>query len=209
MSASPNATISPVPYGPLPSGGDTGHCIRLIAIKTDARDTELQWQLSAVPLAEATSQGYYTLSYVWGNAADTQPIRVNGLEFQATRNLVLTLKQLFASQQYATSALWVDSICINQADISERKIPGQNHGSYLLKCKRGTLLAWAEDDSNVIATRIINSLSQDLDEYPEMTLPPEHGARLTPVEDSVYLDLVRELPRPSLLRLPVFWSGAI
>lgn len=56
---------------------------------------------------------YEALSYAWGNASVTETILVNGNEWQATRNLVAALRQL-RSQEPRT--LWVDAICINQAN---------------------------------------------------------------------------------------------
>lgn len=37
-----------------------------------------------------------------------------------TKNLVSALKQLIVTERHATGAPWVDAICINQADMSER-----------------------------------------------------------------------------------------
>jgi len=70
---------------------------------------------------------YAALSYEWGDAACTEEILVNGHSFQATVNLVAALRQ-FRKTLWATVTqdssnairLWVDAICINQNDISER-----------------------------------------------------------------------------------------
>lgn len=61
------------------------------------------------------------LSYVWGNASRTTKIFVNGISFQATRNLVDFFRHYrFLPIQYQNTALWVDAICINQNDLDER-----------------------------------------------------------------------------------------
>jgi hypothetical protein len=63
-------------------------------------------------------QVYKALSYVWGDAKVTSTITVNGVDFEATTNLVSALKHLRHKRKKLV--LWVDAICINQADIHER-----------------------------------------------------------------------------------------
>ncbi|KAK3386641.1 heterokaryon incompatibility protein-domain-containing protein [Podospora didyma] len=64
------------------------------------------------------SHSFDALSYVWGNAHDTAPIDVGGSSFQATKNLIAALRRLRSSVE--PRALWVDAICINQRDNSEK-----------------------------------------------------------------------------------------
>jgi hypothetical protein len=61
---------------------------------------------------------YDALSYVWGNASDTLSIQVNSSPFHATKNLVAALRRLRSSVE--TRTLWVDAICIDQADNHEK-----------------------------------------------------------------------------------------
>ena len=61
---------------------------------------------------------YTALSYVWGDANDTIPILVDGSEFLATRNLVAALTELQLEEEEVT--LWVDALCIRQADNEEK-----------------------------------------------------------------------------------------
>lgn len=61
---------------------------------------------------------YNALSYCWGDTKDVVQIKVNGKSLPVTRNLYEALRQL--RQRAATIWLWVDAICINQADIAER-----------------------------------------------------------------------------------------
>lgn len=58
------------------------------------------------------------LSYAWGGPRDTLPLEVNGNVFQITPNLDSALRQL--SRMTDRLVIWADSICINQADLSER-----------------------------------------------------------------------------------------
>ncbi|KAM7189092.1 Heterokaryon incompatibility protein (HET) domain containing protein [Naviculisporaceae sp. PSN 640] len=64
------------------------------------------------------SPRFDALSNVWGDLNDTVPITVNGFLFRITRNLDAALHRL--RKQNDTLTLWVDAICINQADLVER-----------------------------------------------------------------------------------------
>jgi hypothetical protein len=67
---------------------------------------------------------YEALSYVWGNPATTQTISLYNphsklnLSLSITLNCAQALKQLRLSDE--ERFIWVDAICINQADIAER-----------------------------------------------------------------------------------------
>ncbi|KAF4962377.1 hypothetical protein FSARC_9543 [Fusarium sarcochroum] len=67
---------------------------------------------------------FIALSYVWGSAdrSDFSPsITVNGFPFKVTPNLYSALLQLSQSRRIRQGfKLWVDAICINQADQDER-----------------------------------------------------------------------------------------
>ena len=60
---------------------------------------------------------YEALSYVWGDKNDLVPIFLYGNSFLITRNLH---EALFHMRQTTVRTLWVDALCINQADLHER-----------------------------------------------------------------------------------------
>ncbi|KAM0815387.1 hypothetical protein AB5N19_01181 [Seiridium cardinale] len=67
-------------------------------------------------------QRYTALSYVWGNATDTEYIILNGNHrFPVTRNLYVALKSLRKTSPYDDCAFWIDAICMNQTDYEEKK----------------------------------------------------------------------------------------
>ncbi|WYZ46683.1 hypothetical protein EsH8_IX_000908 [Colletotrichum jinshuiense] len=66
----------------------------------------------------APSANYDAVSYTWGDAAESVNITINGCSLGVTRNLQVALQHLRREDKEVT--LWVDSICINQADIVER-----------------------------------------------------------------------------------------
>ena len=64
------------------------------------------------------SPDYKALSYVWGDPKDLVEIRCCGQAFSIGSNLHSALKRLRSST--VDRILWVDAICINQADKQER-----------------------------------------------------------------------------------------
>ncbi|KAK0650241.1 Heterokaryon incompatibility protein 6 [Lasiodiplodia hormozganensis] len=65
---------------------------------------------------------YGALSYTWGDQSQTRPILLNDTVFHVGRNLEACLRRLARHPDYADGGLklWVDAICINQRDLSER-----------------------------------------------------------------------------------------
>ncbi|KAF9691422.1 hypothetical protein EKO04_010878 [Ascochyta lentis] len=61
---------------------------------------------------------FEALSYVWGDHNITAPITLHGHAFSVTSNLHAALKHL--RHQDKERVLWVDALCINQTDNSER-----------------------------------------------------------------------------------------
>jgi hypothetical protein len=65
---------------------------------------------------------YWALSYVWGDLNETEPICIDGQTFMATSNLREALKRVRNLMTVETKdlQLWIDAICINQADMTEK-----------------------------------------------------------------------------------------
>ncbi|OHE97368.1 hypothetical protein CORC01_07423 [Colletotrichum orchidophilum] len=61
---------------------------------------------------------YSALSYVWGSATDTTAIEIEGALFNVTKNLYAALQQL--RMNAVDSWLWIDALCIEQADLKEK-----------------------------------------------------------------------------------------
>lgn len=63
---------------------------------------------------------FSALSYVWGGRDIRHSVCVNGFKIKVTRNLSEILATLCAQEFGQAPALWVDAICINRLDLSER-----------------------------------------------------------------------------------------
>jgi len=61
---------------------------------------------------------YEALSYMWGIDTDSRVIEIDGKELRTGHNLWLALTELRHPDEERT--MWIDAICINQQDISER-----------------------------------------------------------------------------------------
>jgi len=72
------------------------------------------------------NRNYIALSYTWGDSSVTAAIFINGVEHQITTNLESALRHI--RDDVKPIVLWVDAICINQSDITER-----NHQVQLMR----------------------------------------------------------------------------
>ncbi|KAF2464484.1 HET-domain-containing protein [Lindgomyces ingoldianus] len=100
-------------YQPLPRDD----CIRLLVLLPGSYDEpKLSCRLLSVPLEEAPS--FEALSYVWGTPVNTAVIDCCRGYLPIRANLETALRQL--RHRAETRWLWVDALCINQEDDSER-----------------------------------------------------------------------------------------
>jgi hypothetical protein len=90
--------------------------IRLITILHHEQESAIELELELVDLN--SDHKYECLSYAWGHDDCGQFITVNGSSFMVSSTLYVALEHLrYRSQE---CKLWIDAICINQANTSER-----------------------------------------------------------------------------------------
>ena len=90
--------------------------IRILTLKGGDYHDELSCVLEVISLNDAPQ--YEALSYVWGPTDDAQNIRVNDKTIKVTRYLDVALRYL--RHPTTDRTLWIDAICINQTDVTER-----------------------------------------------------------------------------------------
>ncbi|KAI1422520.1 heterokaryon incompatibility protein-domain-containing protein [Xylaria sp. FL1777] len=90
--------------------------IRLLTLEPGQRDDEVRCSLVNVKLSWRTK--YEALSYAWGDPGKTAPIKLSGHDIEVTSNLHSALKDLRYTDK--PRCLWVDAVCINQADLQEK-----------------------------------------------------------------------------------------
>jgi hypothetical protein len=84
------------------------------------------------------TSNYVCLSYTWGQAGDELPIRLNGKLYCVRRNLYDFLH--LARKRLTYCWLWIDALCINQADVEERNHQVQQMGTIFAGAK--LVVAW-------------------------------------------------------------------
>lgn len=99
-------------YSPLSGSGS----IRLIHLDRGALGDDISCTLHPSNLEEKPF--YKALSYVWGDTSQTATITCNGQPFRVTSNLDAALRRLRNEER--TGIFWVDAICIDQGNVSER-----------------------------------------------------------------------------------------
>jgi Heterokaryon incompatibility protein (HET) len=87
---------------------------------------------------------YEALSYVWGDPDVTVPILLHGIPHPVTTNLELALRYIRYAEE--PRVLWVDALCINQKDISEKNHQVAQMREIYLDSKQVCCLAWRERD---------------------------------------------------------------
>lgn len=207
MSSMPNKITTASIYQPLNESPDD-HALQQIRLLTidhlpteDVTDRSLIRCSLRTAVLGASEDSYQALSYVWGNAHDTETILVNGQKFQATKNLVQAL--LHVGYRGPTSskrtALWVDAICINQNDIPERNTQVLVMGTiYRNACD---VLCWLghSDKWTAAGMEFVNRLSAALKSVPD---PFDSG--YSPFKDPSLGRLIGEMEGRGLLTLPIF-----
>lgn len=100
---------------------------------------------------------YVALSYCWGDPAATKEISINGAAVQVTWNLESALRHLRAK---GYGRLWVDAVCINQQDKTERSQLLLWMGSIYRRAEE--VVAWTGEDFDLAIdfTNRLNSLNK-------------------------------------------------
>lgn len=90
--------------------------IRCIILQPLSLGPQIQCAIETISLL--THPSYEALSYVWGDPSIRGTIIFNSIPFSVTHNLALALQHLRLPDR--PRRLWVDALCINQADTKER-----------------------------------------------------------------------------------------
>lgn len=122
--------------------------IRLVTLYPGRWSEPIRCSLRTVSLSDKPK--YQALSYAWGDWTNRKLIRVGGKNFWVTQNLWLGLRRLRIRWEPRT--LWIDAICINQADDEEKTHQVSRMARIFEMCASG--LVWlGEDPVAVEATR--------------------------------------------------------
>ncbi|KAF7938340.1 hypothetical protein EAE99_002012 [Botrytis elliptica] len=131
--------------------------IRLVSIKAGNADDPIELEMNHVKFHPVAIYGvlpsffpnvptYEALSYAWGESEDTVPIKLNGQPFNITTNLHSAL--LVLRDNSNPPSLWIDAICLDQNDPSEKD--KQLRIMHLIYMNATRVLVWlGADDKSV------------------------------------------------------------
>jgi hypothetical protein len=131
-------------YSPLLSGSDSIRLLRLMPHKDET--TDIRCELFEYSLQDGTHL-YEALSYVWANPDKKLPIFMHDCSFNVTVNLHAALLRL--RNHSMERIVWVDALCIDQANQKEKE--HQIHSMAKIYSQANRVIVWlgeAEDNSD-------------------------------------------------------------
>lgn len=101
---------------------------------------------------------YNALSYTWGDSSSIEVIVVNGRETPFTKNLRLALQNLRQRSQSSGDPIriWVDSICINQHNMTERNEQGAQMGRIYSQARCVAIWLGDASETSKAAMQLLN-----------------------------------------------------
>jgi hypothetical protein len=92
--------------------------IRLLLVSSGGEDEPVECSFRYVSLLEKPETAYETISYVWGDSAIRGLICIDGTWLDVPASSERVLRRMRYSDHDRT--LWIDAVCINQANVQER-----------------------------------------------------------------------------------------
>ncbi|KAE9376524.1 HET-domain-containing protein [Stipitochalara longipes BDJ] len=153
----PNPLANAYSYRPLDSDPATV-LIRVLELLPARRysgiDCGIECKLTHVSLSSDPT--YEALSYTWGSPTNPREIAIDGVEFPVTENLFQALTHLRSRR--CSRKIWIDAICINQGDISERNEQVKLMGIIYAKAQK--VVVWLGEEADFSSEGV--SLAQEL-----------------------------------------------
>ncbi|KAH7196324.1 heterokaryon incompatibility protein-domain-containing protein [Fusarium flagelliforme] len=165
-----------LPYIYSSLGHDTKE-VRLLTIHPSIdRDGPICCALTTVPLSCAGP--YKALSYVWGDPTSTSKLSIGGAELEITRNLAIALRYIRHSTE--SQVFWIDAICINQADMSERCEQVLLMAEIYRQADR--VIAWLgeEENDSSVAMNMLSKLANVWSAYRDHNINPGRALNCIP-----------------------------
>ena len=139
--------------------------IRILHVdKTTDPKGRVQSQLKHLPLTQSQYPEYEAISWCWGKATKRKEIVLNGVVTVVPENAEQLLRHLCIKQGH--TRVWLDAVCINQADNTEK-----GHQVAIMKdiySKAERVLIWLGDDDGRTKPALI-SLYDILEQCKETT----------------------------------------
>lgn len=111
---------------------------RILRLLPGIERQQLCGELGTVDFNDPTREPHSCISYVWGGTNVTGPMRINDEKLQVTTNLLSCFHHLRHPQD--AIVLWIDAVCINQDDLSEKSHQVSMIGEIYSQCS--TVYVW-------------------------------------------------------------------
>ncbi|KAK4499549.1 hypothetical protein PRZ48_010065 [Zasmidium cellare] len=121
--------------------------------------TTVHCTLSPVSLLDDPTPEYHTVSYRWGDPRDREYIIVNDAILDVSRRAERLLRRFRREDEDVT--LWIDAICINQQDDSERAQQVAMMGEIYSTSLHGYIWLGNETESTALAIEGIEAIVED------------------------------------------------
>ena len=149
--------------------------IRLLTVHDGAGDEPIQCSIHVVSLHEKPL--YRALSYVWGDPKPKKEIFIDGQTFSVRPNLFDAIRGFrggWPSWKVRDVVIWIDAICIDQENLSERNHQVAMMDKIYSKCVE--VIVWLGDFDKHLSTST-ESYNADIQYNPPATEPHAIGCQ--------------------------------
>lgn len=157
--ASPQITTNGYAYQPLPTNGSFIRVLRFRK-RPYISNGPLRARVEFVDIArkETSRSEYYAISYAWGEVSGSASIYLDDQELVITRSADAALRGILShingDFRYRAYPVWIDAVCINQADVVKKQKQIVLMGQLFASAK--IVLAWLGQGSGMTEAEFRN-----------------------------------------------------
>ncbi|GAB1741780.1 hypothetical protein NU219Hw_g7189t1 [Hortaea werneckii] len=147
------------PYQPLDNESLE---IRLLTVypATDPSEVPVKCSLSHANLSKEPKPEYETISYTWGKSTERKTVIIDDISLEVPVSAERAIRRMRLRDQ--ERVLWIDAICVNQADTSERNHQVGIMAEIYSNTTQGLIWLGEADDSTEKALESISAACAEL-----------------------------------------------
>ena len=185
--------------------------MRLITLLPGTFGREIRIKLETTVLSDSRIPQHQTLSYTWGSTVDRLDICIEGADGGSSLAVTKNFKEALHYLRHNTvcsRVLWIDAICINQQDFSEKNHQVARMADIYSKAK--SVIVWLGPgcDGSGTAIEALTALGSEMQvDWPTTTITPSDDGSGDALEALIALpSLTQQLKLPrTLSRRPPAW----